>query len=176
MVKPLFFERLLAGMAGTVILVSLFLPKAFCQDTGAGEAVNHNQQGIEYFKKGFYEHAPKNQAVEAEKNYGFAVKEFKDAISKDPSSTEAHRNLARVYYIQKNFAGAADEYKKVTELATSDLDAYVNLALALIELKRTDEAIQALESAKGQTFDPKTLKTLDTYIAKVHALQAKEVR
>ena len=141
-----------------------------------GEPGYHNQRGMEYFKKGFYDHAPKNQAAEAERNYGFAIKEFKAAISRDSSYTEAHRNLARVYYVQKNFDGAAEEYKKVTELAPGDLDAYVNLALALIELKRLDEAIQALENAKDQTSDPKALNTLDTYIAKVRAHQAKEVR
>jgi len=78
--------------------------------------------------------------------------------------------------VQKNFDGAAAEYKKVTELAPGDLDAYVNLALALIELKRLDEAIQALENAKQQTPDTRALDALDTYISKVRAHQAKEVK
>ena len=176
MVKSLFVVRLLATIAGTLFLVFLFPPKAFCQDSDVLDAGIHNRQGVEYFKKGFYDHAPKNQGDDANKNYGFAVKEFKAAISSDPSFTEAHRNLARVYYIQKNFAGAAKEYQRVTELAPGDLDAYVNCALALIELERLDEAILALEDAKGQTSDPKALETLDSYIAKVNALQAKEVR
>jgi Flp pilus assembly protein TadD len=69
--------------------------------------------------------------------------------------------------VQKNFAGAAEEYRRVTELAPADLDAHINLALALIELNRDDEAIKALENAKGQTSDPKALATLDDYISKV---------
>lgn len=174
--KPVFLERLPAVIAATVILVFLSVPGAFCQDISAGEACLHNQQGMEYFKKGFYDHAPKNQAADAERNYGLAVKEFKAAISRDFSYTEAHRNLARVYYVQKNFDGAAEEYRRVTELAPGDLDAYVNLALALIELKRPAEAIQALENAKGHTSDPKTLETLDSYIAKVRTYQEKGVR
>ena len=176
MVKPVFRERLLAVIAGTVILALVSVPGAFCQVRSVGEAGYHNQQGMEYFKKGFYDHAPKNQVAESEQNYGFAIKEFRAAISRDPSYTEAHRNLARVYYVQKNFDGAAQEYKRVTELAPNDLDAYVNLALALVELKRLDEAIQTLENAKQQTSDAKVLDTLDTYIAKVRAHQAKEVR
>jgi tetratricopeptide (TPR) repeat protein len=176
MVKPVFREGLLALIIGTVILAFLSPPGAFCQDRGAGEAGYHNQRGVEYFKKGFYDHAPKNQVAESEMNYGLAIKEFQAAISRDSSYTDAHRNLARVYYVQKNFDGAAEEYKRVTELAPSDLDAYVNLALALIELKRPDEAIQALENAKQQTSDPKALDTLDTYIAKVRAHAGKEVR
>ncbi len=176
MKKPLFLEKLLAGITGTIVLVFLFLPSAFCQNTGSDEANIHNQQGMEYFKKGFYNHAPKRQDAEAERNYEFAVKEFSAAISKDSSSTEAHRNLARVYHVQKNFAGAAEEYKRVTELAPGDLDAYVNCALACIELQRFEEAIQLLKDAKDQTSDPKALDTLDSYIAKVIAHQAKGVR
>ena len=176
MTKTLFLRRFVAVVAGTVILVLLSLTEAFSQDIGSGEAGFHNQQGMEYFKKGFYDHAPKNQAGEAERNYGLAVKEFKAAIAGDFSNAEAHRNLARVYYVQKNFAGAAEEYQRVAELAPNDLDAYVNLALTLIELKRPEEAIQALEDAKGQTSDSKALETLDSYIAKVRGYSGKEVR
>ena len=176
MMKPVFLKKLLAVAAGTLMMVALVLPGALCQETGAGEAGHRNQQGLEYYKKGFYEHAPKHQAVEAERNYQLAVKEFKAAIARDASSAEAHRNLARVYYVQKNYDGAVEEYRTVTELAPSDLDAYVNLALAFIELKQPDAAIQALEQAKGQTSDPQALETLDSYLAKVRAYQGKEAR
>lgn len=176
MVRPRFRERLLAVTAPMMILAFLFAPGALGQDNGAGQPAYHNQRGMEYFKKGFYDHTPKNQKAEANRNYGLAIKEFKAAISKDPSYTEAHRNLARLYYLQQNFVGAAEEYQRVTELTPSDLDAYVNLALALIELKRLDEAIRTLEKAKGQTSDPKALKTLDTLISKVRAHQSKEVK
>jgi Tfp pilus assembly protein PilF len=169
-------KRLLAVIVAAVTLAFLSPSAAFCQDRGAGEAGYHNQRGMDYFKKGFYDHAPKSQVAESERNYGLAMQEFKTAISRDPSYTEAHRNLARVYYVQKNFDGAADEYRRVTELAPGDLDAYVNLALSLTELKRLDEAIQALETAKQQTSDTRALDTLDTYISKVRAHQAKEVR
>ena len=174
MVRPVFRETFLAVIAGTVMLVLLFSPPALCHDGDAGEAGYHNQRGTEYFKKGFYDQAPKKQAADAERNYGFAIKEFRAAISRDSSFTDAHRNLARVYYVQKNFEGAAEEYGRVTELAPGDLDAYVNLALALAELKRFGEAIRALEDAKQQTPDPKARDTLDGYIAK--AREAEEVR
>ncbi len=173
MTKNLFLERMLAVAAATVIIAFLSLPEAFSQETGAGDADFHNRQGMEYFKKGFYDHTPKTQAAEAERNYGLAIREFKAAISRDDTHTKAHRNLARVYYVQKNYDGAAQEYKRVTELAPKDLDAYVNLALALIELNRPAEAILALENAKSQTCDPAALEKLDSYIAKVRAHQEK---
>ena len=177
MFNPKFRERLLAVIVCAMILAFLFVPGAFCQDNGAGQPDYHNQRGMEYFKKGFYDHTPKNQKAEADRNYGLAIKEFKAAISKDPSYAEAHRNLARVYYLQKDFVGAAEEYKRVTDLTPSDLDAYVNLALALIELKRLDEAIQTLEKAKWQTSDPKALNTLDTLTYRRSGpIKPKEVR
>lgn len=176
MAKPKFIKSLLAIIAGMAILAFFSLPGAFGQEQGEGQPGYYNQRGMEYFNKGFYDHAPKNQKLEADRNYGLAVKEFRAAIAKDPSYAEAHRNLARVFYLQKKFDGAAEEYRRVTELAPDDIDAYVNLALALIELKRLEEAIQALEKAKGQTTDPKALQTLDTYISRVRAYQAREVR
>ena len=176
MLKQSLPAKLLTGIAAAAALVCLSFAGAFCQDMREGEARSHNQQAMEYFKKGFYDHAPRNQVADAERNYRLAVKELKAAIWKDSSYTEAHRNLARVYFVQKNFDGAAEEYQRVVELAPDDLDAYVNLALALIELGRPGDAIQALENAKGHTRDPKALETLDSYMGKIRACQEVEVR
>ncbi len=176
MTKKVFLRRLQSVAAAALAFALLSLPGAFCQETGESDAGFHNRQGMEYFKKGFYDHAPKKQAAEAERNYGLAIREFKAAISKDAAHTEAHRNLARVYYVQKNFEGAAEEYRRVAELDPHDLDAYVNQALALIELKKPVEAIRALENAKSHTCDPKALEALDSYISKVHAHQDTGVR
>jgi tetratricopeptide (TPR) repeat protein len=170
------YKKWFGFLIAMMMAAHLVVPGTFGQTKKVNEADYHNQQGVEYFKKGFYDHTPRQQAEEAERNYGLAVKEFKAAIAKDPSFLEAHRNLARVYNVQRNFEGAAEEYQRVTELAPGDLDAYVNLALACIELKRFDEAIQALERAKTQTSDQKILKTLDGYIAKVRSQASKEVR
>ncbi len=170
------FCKKLAAVLSATITFAFLVTGAHCLETGVGEADYHNNRGMEYFKKGFYEHAPRHQDAEAERNYGLAVTEFKAAIAENPASSDAHRNLARLYYVRKNFAGAAAEYKKVSELSPGDVDAYVNHALACIELSRLDEAVRSLEQAKDQTFDPKALEILDSYIAKVRDLQTKEVR
>ena len=169
-------KRLLAIIACTILFAFCAVPAAFCQDKGTNDPRSYNQRGEEFFKKGFYEHAPKNQAAQAEMNYRLAIKEFKEAVAKDSSYTDAHRNLARVYYVQRDFEGAVEEYKKVTELAPGDIDAYVNLALALIELKEFNEAMDVLEKAKEQTSDQKVLDKLDTYITKIRNHQARGVR
>ena len=177
-VITMFRERVLAIIACIILLAFLDVPGALCQVKGTDTDTpsTYNQRGVDFFKKGFYEHAPKNQAAQAELNYRLAIKEFKAAITKDSSYTDAHRNLARVYYVRSNFEDAAEEYKKVTELAPGDIDAYVNLALAYIELKELNEAMDVLENAKEQTSDPKVLNTLNAYITKIRNHQARGVR
>jgi tetratricopeptide (TPR) repeat protein len=174
--KRVLHRRLLAVMGIAVIFTILSIPAAFCQINKAGEAEYHNQQGMTYFKKGFYDHAPKNQVADTERNYGLAIREFKAALESDPFHIDAHRNLARVYYVKKDFNSAAGEYRRVTELLPGDIDAYVILALSLTKLRRFDEAIEALESGKQHTSDPEVLNKLDTYIAKIVAHQAGEVK
>ena len=176
MIKLLFSQKFCAVFAGSLLVAFLTVPGALCQDKGMDDPRYYNQRGVEFFKKGFYDHAPKNQAAQAELNYRLAIKEFKAAIAKDSSYTEAHRNLARVYHVQRDFEGAAEEYKKVTELVPSDLDAYVNLALAYIELKEFEEAVEVLENAKDYTSDPKSIDTLNAYITKIRNNQVKGVR
>ena len=175
---PLARKRLLTIMACIIALAFLTAPEVLCQvkPPGTDTPGTYNQRGVDFFKKGFYEHAPKNEAAKAELNYQLAIKEFKEAIAKDSSYTDAHRNLARVYYVKRNFEDAAWEYKKVTELAPGDIDSYVNLALAYIELKEFNEAVDVLENAKEQTSDPKVLNTLSAYITKIRNQQARGVR
>jgi tetratricopeptide (TPR) repeat protein len=162
-------------MACALMLAFLSAPGAFGQERGLGQANDHNQRGLEYFKQGFYNHTPKNEKAEAERNYGLAIKEFREAIDQDPFFPTPRRNLARLYFLQKNFDGAVEQYQSLTELTPGDLDAYVNLALALIELNRYDQAIQTLERAKLQISDPSVLEKLDSYIARIRANLAGEV-
>jgi tetratricopeptide (TPR) repeat protein len=176
MIKSVFRERMLAIIAGTILLTFFAVPAALCQVKDTDTPGTHNQRAVEFFKKGFYDHAPKNEAAKAELNYRLAIKEFKAAIAKDASYTEAHRNLARVYYVQRDFDAAAEEYKKVTELAPGDLDAYVNLALAYIELKEFEEAVETLEKARDRTSDPKALDRLNALITKIRTRQVRGVR
>ena len=49
----------------------------------------------------------------------------------------------------------------------------MNLALAYIELKEFEEAVEALENAKDRTSDPRALETLNGYIAKIRDRELK---
>ena len=164
--KPRRLPATLFLLVALVVLLVTASP-ARCAEQPEQDAAHHNQVGLEYFNKGFYDHTPRLQVQESGHQYRAAEDAFKRAIAADPFFVDAHRNLARLYHVQKNFPGAADEYKKVTELAPSDVDTYVNLALAYVESGRHDDAIDALEKAKSHTSDPKARDTLNRYIDNV---------
>ena len=134
---------------------------------GKGIEAYHNQKGLEYYHKGFNDLTPKKKDREAEQNYQQAIAEFEKAIAANPNYEEAHRNLARVYYVKKDYQRAAEQYKKVTMLDPTDVDSYVNLSLAYTKLNRYEDAIQELENAKAQTSDGSLIKRLDEYIQKI---------
>ena len=134
---------------------------------GIGIDAYHNEKGLEYYHKGFNDLTPKKKDMEAEQNYQQAIAEFEKAIATNPDYVEAHRNLARVYYVKKDYQRAAEQYKKVTMLDPTDVDSYVNLSLAYTKLNRYEDAIQELENAKAQTSDGSLIKRLDEYIQKI---------
>ena len=160
------FVYLAAGILSFTFSVSFVGAQG--KDDSAGESY-HIQKGMEYYKKGFYELAPKRQQEEARQNYDLAVSEFQKAISMNPGSEEAHRNLARVYYVQKNFEEAAKEYQKVTQLNPYDIDAHVILALTLTKMNKFEDAIAQLQNAKAWTTDEKVLEKLNGYIQKLES-------
>jgi tetratricopeptide (TPR) repeat protein len=127
----------------------------------------HNRKGLEYYDEAFYRQLPNGKHREANGYFDLAVSEFKQAIAVNPRYTEAHRNLARLYYVRKDFPQAANSYRTVTILDPQDIDAYLQLALAYTEMDRFPEAIQALEAAKAHSSNPEILTKLDGYIAKL---------
>jgi len=127
----------------------------------------HNQKGLSHFKKGFYNLTPKQKKEEASKEYGLAIQEYKKALAADPEYAEAHRNLARVYYVQKKYLKAAEHYKKLTNLDPYDIDSYLYTASAYEKAQKYDEAIAELEIAKNKTSNPQIIEKLDSYIEKI---------
>jgi tetratricopeptide (TPR) repeat protein len=129
-------------------------------------AALENQRGMKFFNHGYYDLLPRGKKEEAHKNLEMAEKAFQKAIQLDRDFLEAHRNLARLYYLQENFEQAASQYFQVLRLDPNDIDTYVQMALAQIELGNFDEAIQYLETAKDKTDDQEVIEKLDQYITK----------
>jgi tetratricopeptide (TPR) repeat protein len=152
-----------------VIAYSGAAPASARQEDGKGPAdrTSHLKRATASFEKGFYEFLPKSQRAEAAAAFTEAVVEFKLALTADPLSRDAHRGLARVYYLQGDFPAAADQYRRLTELDPFDIDSYALAAVSLAESGRFADARDELEKAKARTSDPHALTTLDRFLAKL---------
>jgi tetratricopeptide (TPR) repeat protein len=132
----------------------------------AGEAY-HNQTGMAHFEKGFSELTPQHKKQEAEQEFELAIEEFQKALTINQAFSEAHKNLARLYYVQKKFLKAATHYEKVTELNPNDIDSYVLASLSYAQAQRFAKARELLESAKSVAPDPQVVNKLNEYHKKL---------
>lgn len=153
------------------LLVSLVLLLLPASAAGGGEETagtsQWNRKGLSYFNKGYYEDLAAGRPAAAEENFRKAAEAFQKAVAVDDRSAEAHRNLGRVYMIQKKYELAAGEYRKVVVLEPENVDARLPLASALERLGRLEEAMDVLKEAKSLTRDPIVLKNLDGLINKL---------
>ncbi|MDB4442577.1 tetratricopeptide repeat protein [bacterium] len=171
MLKKISFIFLVFMMTSAFCVIVVYGAENSATNT-SGKAY-HNQKGLDHFKKGFYDLTPKKQKEEASTEYGLAIQEFNKALAVDPDYAAAHRNLARVYYVQKKFLQSAKHYKKLTELNPTDVDSYLYAASAYEKAKKYDEAIEQLEVAKSQTTSSEIIDKLDSYIEKIEQRRQK---
>ncbi|MGH9734895.1 MAG: tetratricopeptide repeat protein [Candidatus Acidiferrales bacterium] len=88
------------------------------------------------------------------------IAELKAVEAKNAKFAPAHEALGEVFSSNKDFKGAAQEFQRVIQLSPDDFGAKYNLALALIELQRNEEA-QTLLVELGKTWhDPHVFYTL----------------
>ena len=159
------------SVVSVVAIASAFL--IFCtyeQSDSQGLAEDeayYTEKGLSYFKEGFYKLTPKGNKQEAVQKYEQAIAAFEKAIAINGNYVEAHRHLARVYYVQRRFSEAAESYKKVTELSPSDIDAHVKLASAYARMNKYPEAVQQLEKAKTFTSDKVVVSQLNEFIQRL---------
>jgi len=130
-----------------------------------------NQQGLTHFKRGYYEMIPRGRKAEAQQEMARAEQAFIRAIEIDPDFTDAHRNLARLYYLQKKYDQAAIEYSHVLRLDPGDIDTYAQMAVVETELGNFEEAVSLLDAAKKETDDDQVIQKLDNYIQKITEAQ-----
>jgi tetratricopeptide (TPR) repeat protein len=147
------------------ILTSMAI--AASESSQSAKEASRNKQGLQYYQEAFYQQLPAENARNADKLFDRAIAKFKDAIAINPKNVEAHRHLARIYYVRKDFLHAADAYRKVTILEPLDIDAYLQLALSYTQIARFEEAIRALEDAKSAAKDPEAIDKLNGYIQKI---------
>jgi tetratricopeptide (TPR) repeat protein len=159
---------LLLSLMFTVFILSAPVMNAGveAQEVNKGER-SYIERGMGYFNKGYYDEIPKGKALEASQSLDRAIEEFKQAILVNKDSVQAHRNLARAYYVQKRYLEAALQYRKVTDLNPSDINTYVLTALAYTRVQKFAEAIEQLKTARTFTSDETVIQKLDDYIHKI---------
>ena len=164
-----FIRRKFIAVCFSLALVLPAVAIAGAGDAGdpGPDAVSANQKGLAHFKHGYYDLVPRGRKAEAHEELALAEKAFQRAITFNEDFIDAHRNLARLYYLQEKFEQARNEFAKIMRLDPGDIDSYVQMALAEIELENFQEAIRHLEAAKQQTDDPKIIRKLDGYIQKI---------
>lgn len=88
-----------------------------------------------------------------------AIETYTKQIAKDDKNIIAHSGLANALRDQKKFDQAILEYKKVIELAPTDISAYVNLAsMYQYQLNQKDKAIETYN--QGIEKNPKSTDLL----------------
>jgi tetratricopeptide (TPR) repeat protein len=158
-------KEFLIGLLACAFAVSVLADSGGRSASLPAEAIQ-NRQGLIHFKQGYYDLTPKGRKTEAHEQLKLAEKAFRKAIDIDGDCIDAHRNLARLYYVQRKFSQAATAYAQVIRLAPKDIDTYVHMALAQIEMGNFGEAVRYLEAARNQTNDERIIQQLDSYIAK----------
>lgn len=133
-----------------------------------GYSVGYNHMGEQYLKSGVCDLVPLGNTARAFENLALAEQAFQKAIDIDPTFIESHVNLARLYHLRQDFDKAAAAYEKVIELTPNDINVLMDMALLLIEMEKTDEAVRYLEEAKRLARDEKTLQHLNRFVRRSH--------
>ena len=126
----------------------------------------YNHIGETYMKRGVCDLAPPGNAARSSENLALAEEAFQKAIEANSACIDAHLNLARLYHFKKEFDKAVVEYEQVIDLAPSDMNVLVDMALLQIEMGRKNEAVRYLEQAKRLAGDNRTIQHLDRFIRK----------
>jgi tetratricopeptide (TPR) repeat protein len=153
------------GMTALGILITLVLaPITVLRGGGMEDEAFFNDKGLGHYNRAYYEFLAAGKREQAEEEFEKAVLAFQEAIGINDRFVAAHRNLGRVYTVQKKDGAALDEYRKVVDLEPENLENYLPLASALERLGRLDEARQVLTQAKALSRDSRVWEVLDRLI------------
>lgn len=141
-------SRNLSLMLSIAVLAVLFLSTqaAVAQDDNANKAKENFNAGIKAEQEG---------KIEA------AILAYQAAITVDPNFVDAHLNLGAIYFQQKEYQKAEEQFTKAVDAAPENADALANLGRLQYLTKRYDPAIANFEKAlAGNPNDADLLKDL----------------
>jgi tetratricopeptide (TPR) repeat protein len=157
------------GMMTLGILITLVLvPFTVLRSGGMEDEAFFNDKGLGHYNRAYYEFLAAGKTAQAEEEFEKAALAFREVIGINDRFVEAHRNLGRVYTVQKKDGAAVDEYRKVVDLEPGNLENYLPLASALERLGRFDEAREVLTRAKALSGDSQVREGFDRLIEKLN--------
>jgi tetratricopeptide (TPR) repeat protein len=124
----------------------------------------YNHMGEKYLQSGLCDLMPHGSRQDAYQSLVNAEQLFRKAIEINYYNTDAHRNLARLYYFEKKLDLADVEYATTIRLDPNNIDARVDMALLQAERGNPKEAIRHLQDAKNRTRDPGMIQRLNRYM------------
>jgi tetratricopeptide (TPR) repeat protein len=87
-------------------------------------------------------------------DYDSSIDLFKQVIAKFPRLRDAHRELGQIYYQQKNYEMARQEYEALQSIDVDDLSAHYNLQLIYRRLGMKDKAAEQAKYFAERKDDP----------------------
>ena len=127
-------------------------------------AAQHADRAKAFFDEGFYGWLARGNRSEAQARFELAVRENRRAVELNPNLEQAHRQLARIYHVQKRYDEEIGARREVLRLDPSDVDERVRLADVLTRERRFPEALVELRTARAYTDDPHAVELIDRYI------------
>jgi len=96
-------------------------------------------------------------------NYDEAIRHFQKALALNPNCSAAYNNLGIVYHLRKDLKMAIDNYHLAIKANPRSIGARLNIAKALLEIDRTEEAVTELKEAlkyNPQDFQEEEIKKI----------------
>jgi tetratricopeptide (TPR) repeat protein len=127
----------------TLLILAAVLPACdqFVCSQQRIKAMELNNKGVDQFKNNLYESAERD---------------FKAAITMDPSYEMSHYNLGKVLQKQRKWDKAAEAFEAAVQRAPSNANYHYDLGEAYLEAKKVDDAEKALK--KATELDPSLFK------------------
>ncbi|MBU1952744.1 hypothetical protein KKC62_00820 [Patescibacteria group bacterium] len=105
----------------------------------------------------------------------WAIGSYNTAIQLDPTNARFRVDLGGIYFANKDYLSAANQFRQATSLKSDYANAHFNFALALIELKEYDLAKRELDITKLLLpVDSEDAKVVDSIIAQLPTPPATE--
>ena len=136
---------------------------------GAQSSKELDKIGLEHFRKGYYEAAPKKEHGKAAAEYGQAEKAFLEAIRSEPDWVEPYLHLGRTYFVQKKYGQAAEVYRSALTIAPQRKEIYLQLASALEMAGDYEGAIGVWKELRAREVDERSIRVLNEFIDRLQS-------